>query len=37
MTVLASIAAAGLYIVGAGHFHWAVVRPLSATRDMLVR
>ncbi len=26
--VLASIAAAGLYIVGARHFHWAVIRPL---------
>lgn len=26
--VLASTAAAGLYIVGVKHFHWAVVRPL---------
>ena len=26
--VLASIAAAGLYLAGVKHFHWAVVRPL---------
>jgi lysophospholipase L1-like esterase len=30
--VLSSIAAAGLYIVGARHFHWAVVRPLLGPR-----